>query len=132
MPTREFIDPPDIYRPTWQFSHAIRISGGDLLVCSGIVGLEPDGTIARGDIVRQAEVAFDNLRRVTEAAGGSLRDIVKLTVYLGEDFRIHRDQLREIRARHFTEDFPASTLVQAAGFASPDYLIEIDALAVIG
>jgi enamine deaminase RidA (YjgF/YER057c/UK114 family) len=42
-----------------------------------------------------------------------------------------RDDLREVRARYFTHDFPVSTLVQVAGFAGPDYRFEIEAIAAV-
>ncbi|BDZ64398.1 RidA family protein [Agromyces mangrovi Wang et al. 2018] len=127
---KEIIVPQGVYPPTADFSQAIRVSGGDLLFVSGIIGYRLDGTMPTG-AVEQAEVAFDNLRRVLESAGGSMADIVKVNVYLGEDFRLMRDELREVRARFFTHDFPVSTLVQVAGFANPDYLFEIEAIAAL-
>jgi len=127
---KEIIVPEGVYPPTADFSQAIRVSGGDLLFLSGIIGYRLDGTMPKG-AVEQAEVAFDNLRRVLESAGGSMADIVKVNVYLGEDFRLMRDELREVRARFFTHDFPVSTLVQVAGFANPDYLFEIEAIAAL-
>jgi 2-iminobutanoate/2-iminopropanoate deaminase len=128
---KEFLNPSDIYPPTAKFTQAIKVTGGTLVFLSGIVGYEPDMTIARGNVVRQAEVAYENLRKVMAAAGGSLQDIVKVTIYLGEDFTQRRDELREIRTRFFGDHAPASTLVQVAGFASPDYLFEIEAVAVL-
>lgn len=128
---KEYLNPSDIYPPTAKFTQAIKVRGGTLLFCSGIVGFEQDMTIARGDVVRQAEVAYDNLRRVLTAAGGTLDDVVKVTIFIGEDFTARRDALRDVRQRFFGEHAPASTLVQVAGFASPDYLFEIEAVAVL-
>jgi len=128
---KEFLNPSDVYAPTGQFTQAIKVTGGTLVFVSGIVGYEPDMTIAKGDLVRQAEVAYENLRKVLSAAGGSLSDIVKVTIYLGEDFAERRDELRELRRRFFGDHSPASTLVQVAGFASHDYLFEIEAVAVL-
>lgn len=128
---KEFLNPSDIYSPTAKFTQAIKVTGGTLVFVSGIVGYEHDMTIARGDVVRQAEVAYENLRRVMAAAGGSLEDVVKVTIYIGEDFAQRRDALREIRTRFFGDHAPASTLVQVAGFASHDYLFEIEAVAVL-
>ena len=129
--TKEFLNPSDVYPPTAKFTQAIKVTGGTLVFISGIVGYEPDMTIARGDVVRQAEVAYENLRRVMVAAGGSLEDVVKVSIYIGEDFTQRRDELREIRTRFFGHHAPASTLVQVAGFASHDYLFEIEAVAVL-
>lgn len=129
--TKEFLNPSDVYQPTGQFTQAIKVTDGTLVFVSGIVGYEPDMTIAKGDIVRQAEVAYENLRRVMAAAGGSPSDIVKVTIYIGEDFTAKREALRDVRSKFFGDHAPASTLVQVAGFASHDYLFEIEAVAVL-
>ena len=120
-----------MYRATWQFNQAVRIRGGDLLFVSGIVGLAPDGSIATDDIVEQSQVAFENLSMVLEEAGGSLADVIKINVYVGESYSHRRDDLRKVRARFFTGDYPVSTLIQVAGFANPEYLFEVEAIAVL-
>ena len=120
-----------MYRATWQFNQAVRIRGGDLLFVSGIVGLAPDGSIATDDIVEQSQVAFQNLSMVLEEAGGSLADVIKVNVYVGESYSHRRDDLRKVRARFFTGDYPVSTLIQVAGFANPEYLFEVEAIAVL-
>ena len=120
-----------MYRATWQFNQAVRIRGGDLLFVSGIVGLAPDGSIATDDIVEQSQVAFENLSMVLEEAGGSLADVIKVNVYVGESYSHRRDNLRKVRARFFTGDYPVSTLIQVAGFANPEYLFEVEAIAVL-
>lgn len=130
MSHKEYITPDTVHAPTWQFNHAVKVNGGSLLFVSGMVGYRTDGTMPRG-LVEQAEVAFENLQRVLEAAGGSVEDIVKVNVYVGEDYRLHREGLRAVRARFFSHDFPVSTLVQVAGFADPDYLFEIEAVAAL-
>jgi 2-iminobutanoate/2-iminopropanoate deaminase len=127
---REAVNPPEMYAPTWQFSQALKVTGGTFLFVSGVMGYRPDGVMPTG-IVAQAEGAFTNLRTVLRAAGGDLDDIVKVTVFVGEDYATHRDELREVRALFFTGTPPASTLVQVAGFANPEYLIEIEATAVL-
>ena len=52
-------------------------------------------------------------------------------MYVGADYLEHRAELRAVRSRYFAEPFPASTLVQVAGFANPDYLIEVEAVAAL-
>ena len=127
---KEIVQPEGIYAPTWQFSQAIKVTRGSLVFVSGIMGFRPDGSMPQG-IVAQADSAFDNLAKVLQAAGGGLSDIVKVNVYVGEDYQTHRDELREVRARYFTRDFPVSTLVQVAGFADPSYLFEVEAIAAL-
>lgn len=129
---KEIIQADDTYALPWQFNQAVKVTEGrSILFFSALAGYEPDGTLDRDNAAAQAEAAFENLRKVVEAAGGTMADIVKTTVYVREDFRIHRDALREVRSRYFTGDFPASTLIQVAGFANPDYLFEIEAIAIL-
>lgn len=128
--SRRHVVPEGVYPPTADFSQAIRVTGGDLVFVSGIIGMRPDGTMpdtARGQI----DLAFQNLVAVLAAADAAPSDVVKVNVFVREDFRLVRDDLREIRGRYFTEDFPVSTLVQVAGFADPRYLFEIEAIAVV-
>lgn len=128
--SRRIVVPEGVYPPTADFSQAIRVSGGDLVFVSGIIGMRPDGTMP--DTAReQIDLALQNLVAVLAAADAAPSDVVKVNVFVREDFRLVRDDLREIRRRHFTQDFPVSTLVQVAGFADPRYLFEIEAIAVV-
>jgi enamine deaminase RidA (YjgF/YER057c/UK114 family) len=128
--TRRIVVPEGVYPPTADFSQAIRVSGGDLVFVSGIIGMRPDGSMP--DTAReQIDLALQNLVAVLAAADAAPSDVVKVNVFVREDFRLVRDDLREIRRRYFTEDFPVSTLVQVAGFADPRYLFEIEAIAVV-
>jgi enamine deaminase RidA (YjgF/YER057c/UK114 family) len=127
---KQIVEPAGVYPPTADFSQAIRVSGGDLVFVSGIIGMRPDGTMP-ADTREQVELAFANLARVLDAAGATPADVVKVNVFVRDDFRLVRDDLREIRARYFTHDFPVSTLVQVAGFAGPDYRFEIEAIAAV-
>jgi 2-iminobutanoate/2-iminopropanoate deaminase len=128
---RRTIEVPSIYPMTWQYSPAISVSGGRTVYISGVIGARPDGSIPVGDIGAQAELAFSNLEQVVLAAGGTMRDIVKVNVYVGEEYAGRAAELRAIRQRYFPSDYPTSTLVRVAGFANPDYLFEIEAVAVV-
>ena len=126
---KEIVQPEGVYPPTADFSQAIRVSGGDLVFVSGIIGMRPDGTMPES-AVEQIELAFENLVRVLAAAGATAADVVKVNVFVKDDFALVRDDLRSIRRRYFTHDFPVTTPVQVAGFAGPGYLFEIEAIAV--
>jgi enamine deaminase RidA (YjgF/YER057c/UK114 family) len=128
---KTFVNPPDVYKAPWRFNQAVKVSGaGSLLFLSGIIGYEMDGSLPK-DILTQAENAYASLKRIVEAAGGTMADVVKTNVYVGEEYQIHRDELRDIRARYFTDDYPATTLLRVAGFANSGYLFEIEAIAVL-
>jgi len=130
MVHKQVIVPEGVYPPTAAFSQAIRVAAGDLVFVSGIIGMRPDGTMP-STTREQVELAFENLVAVLRAADAAPDDVVKVNVFIGEAFDLVRDDLREIRARHFTRDFPVSTLVQVAGFASPEYRFEIEAIAAL-
>ncbi len=128
----EHLNPDVVYEPPWKFTQAVKVKNvGSLLFLSGIVAFDQDGNIARGDIVTQAEVVYDNIRKIVESAGGTVDSIVKMNTYIGEDWRVHRTEIRDARLKVFPDDPPASTLLQVAGFADPDYMIEIEAIAVL-
>ena len=128
----EHLNPDSVYEPPWKFTQAVKVrNAGTLLFLSGIVAFDQDGNIARGEIVKQAEVVYDNIRKIVESPGGTVANIVKMNTYIGEDWRVHRDEIRNARLNVFPDDPPASTLLQVAGFADPDYLIEIEAIAVL-
>lgn len=127
---KTIVEVPSIYEPAGQYSHAISVTGGRTVYLSGVVGKRPDGSMAEG-VGAQADQAFQNLQEVMHAAGGTLADIVKVGIFLGVDFATHAAELREIRARYLIGDFPTSTLLRVDGFAGPEYLFEIEAVAVI-
>ena len=107
------------------YSQAI-VSGG-FVFTAGQIGLEPaSGEFVEGGVAEQAERALQNLAAVLEAAGSSVRDVVKTTLYLADmgDFVT----VNEIYAGYFSEPFPARSAVQAAKLPK-GALVEIDAIA---
>jgi len=86
--------------------------------------------VGAGDFIAQATQVFENLGRALAAAGAGFSDLVKTTVYVTDPR--YREALREVRDRYLDGNaLPASTLVVVAGLALPEYLLEIEAVAVI-
>ena len=113
---------------TTGYAHAWRVD--NLLFISGQVAVNPqDEIVGKGDIRAQAEQAFANLQTVLSAAGLTIRDVVKLTTLCTERSGI--PAIREVRQRVFGGHTPASTLMIVAGLASPDLLVEIEAIAAV-
>lgn len=79
--------------------------------------------------MKQTRQVLKNIKAILEAAGGTMNDIVKVTVYL-VDMK-HFDDVHKVRAEYFKEKPPASTLVQVSSLVSPEWLIKIDAIAVL-
>ena len=101
---------------------------GNTVYLAGAIGTNDDGSLSP-DIKVQTRRAWEKLSKVMEEAGGSLRDIVKVTVFL-TDMRYQHGQ-GEVRAELFPGDKPASTLVQCVALAIPGALIEIEGIAIL-
>lgn len=109
------------------YSPGFRI--GDLVIVSGQAALDGQGrTVGVGDFDAQAEQVFANLRRVLEAAGSSLGQVVKVTIYLTD--MANFPKIVALRARHFTRPWPADTIVEVRALARPELQIEIEAIAL--
>lgn len=107
------------------YSQAVR--AGNTVYLSGQIPLDPDsGELVTGDIAVQIRQVFDNLTAVAEAAGGSLDDAVKLTVYLTD--LGHFPAVNEIMAEYFSEPYPARA---AVGIASLPRNAEVEAEAIL-
>jgi enamine deaminase RidA (YjgF/YER057c/UK114 family) len=120
----------DVYDPPG-YSQAIKVTGAQtILFLSGQVAYDEKGGPAhRGDFTAQARTVFRAVKSQVEAGGGTLANVVKLTTYL-TDIR-HRADLVPVREEFFGKKLPASTLVGVAALAHPDWLIEVEAIAVI-
>lgn len=117
---------PDPYAP-FLLSQAIQL--GNLVFVSGQAAIGGDGEIVgKGDFDRQAEQAFKNLDRVLRAAGTTLGNVVKVTIFLTS--MSHFPKIVELRRQWFSAPYPADTIVEVSGLYSPDAMIEIEAIAV--
>lgn len=126
---RQYIEPDGIAPAPEPYAHAVRC--GDAVFIAGQVAFDEDNrVVGAGDAAAQAERVWHNLRLAVEGAGGNVRDIVKITVFLKDI----RDAPAEIaaRERHFDPGaFPICTMIQAASLGLPELLMEIDAIAVL-
>jgi 2-iminobutanoate/2-iminopropanoate deaminase len=101
------------------------------LVVNGVAylaGMTAGGT--EGDEYAQAKAIFTKIRHLVEAAGGSMADILKVTIFVTDITQ--REKVWQARREFFTGNFPASTLVQVAALANPSLKVEIEAVACIG
>ncbi len=104
---------------------------GDQVFLSGMTASGPDGKAIGGDSMEaQARAVFAKIGKLVEAAGASLADIVKLTIYVTDVAR--RAEIGRVRAEAFPGEKPCSTLVEVKGLVAPDLLIEVDAVAIVG
>ena len=107
------------------YSQAVRVD--NTVYCSGQIGLDPKTMQMAEGIDAQIHRVFDNLKAVAEAAGGTLNDVVRFTVYL-TDLK-HFAKVNEIMATYLQEPYPARAAVGVASLPR-DALVEIDAVLV--
>src|ERR1700676_1182842 len=118
-------------QPSGVFSHATAIEAtGRLVFISGMTSRRADGTIAGvGDIEAQTRQVCQNVKAAVEAAGGTMDDICRVDVYVRN--MEHFEKIHKVRREYFKAPAPASTMVEITKMTSPEYLIEINAIAVL-
>ncbi|HKX17994.1 MAG TPA: RidA family protein [bacterium] len=111
---------------TTGYSHAAKTGG--LVYIAGQIAQDVEGNlVGRGDIEAQAVQIFENLKTVLASAGTSLDQVLKLTTFTTSV--AYRQKIAEVRARYFKDYFPPNTFLVVASLATPDYLLEIEAVA---
>ena len=123
------LNPAGLSTPTG-YSHVVIPQGGRPVFIAGQVANDKSGAVVgKGDFKAQTKQVFENLKTAVEAAGGSMADVAKITIYVTDLSQIAA--LREVRQQYFTGNPPASTLVQVVSLARPEYLVEIEAIASV-
>lgn len=125
--SKEIISTTDAPAAIGPYSQAVRV--GDLVFVSGQIPLDPaSGELVRGSIDAQVRRVFDNLKAVAEAAGSSLDQTVRVTIYL-TDLR-HFGTVNEIMSSYFNEPYPARAAVGVASLPR-DSAVEADAILAV-
>jgi enamine deaminase RidA (YjgF/YER057c/UK114 family) len=111
----------------------VAATGGKTVYVSGQVGVNERGeVVGKGDLRAQTEQTFKNLQHALAAVGAGFRDVVKTNLYVVGLKPEHVPILREVRSRYVSAEHPpASTLVGVSALVGADWLIEIEAVAVI-
>lgn len=115
------------------YSHAAEIDLGKskMLIISGQVAMDAEGrVVGMNNFEQQADQVFKNIKTIVESSGGTMNDVVKFTFYLRDVSNIVK--VREVRDRYVnTATPPASTLVEVSDLFRDEFLLEIEATAVI-
>ncbi|WP_217166283.1 RidA family protein [Streptomyces sp. AC512_CC834] len=124
------ISAPEGVAPAAQYTHVV-LGTGRFVAVSGQLALDEDGkVVGEGDAAVQARQVFENLRRCLAAAGATFDDVVKLTFFVTDV--AHMAAIRAARAEHIPDDrLPAASAVQVAALVRPEFLMEIEAFAVV-
>ena len=135
MAEREGFQPPQLMERVLDgqriYWHVLAVSEARRFIfVSGQLPRAKDGSVvAPGDMAGQIRQVGDNIRVCLEAAGASLRDLVRITCYTTDIEEFHRHA--RVRNEYFGESLPASTAVEVRRLGHPDFMIEIEATAVV-
>lgn len=126
------LNPPTLSKPTG-YSHATLVTAGRHVHVSGQVALNASGEIVgKGDIAAQTEQVYQNLKAALSAAGADMRHVFKLVTYVVDLTPARAAEIRKVRLAHMIEgDYPASTMVGTTALVHPDFLIEVEAIALL-
>lgn len=129
---KQFINPPAL-NPANGYTHVVTATSGKTIYVSGQVSLnERAEVVGKGDVRAQVEHVFQNLKAALAAAGATFDDVVKVTYYVVGLTAEQLPHIREVRAKYLNKEKPpASTLVGVAALAVPDWLVEIEVVAVV-
>jgi enamine deaminase RidA (YjgF/YER057c/UK114 family) len=118
-------------QPGGHFSQAITVeASGRLVFISGMVAQRPDGTIAGiGDIEAQTRQVCENVKAAVEAAGGTMANVCRVDVYVSNMENLA--PIHQCPRENYPSTPPATTQVEVSKFTHHDYLIEMNAIAVV-
>lgn len=131
--SKQFINPPAL-NPANGFTHVVSATAGKTIYVSGQVSVnEKAEVVGTGDFRVQVEHTFVNLKSCLAAAGATFDDVVKITYFVVDLKPEHVPVVREVRKKHLNAaNPPASSLVGVAALVVPEWLIEIELVAVVG
>jgi 2-iminobutanoate/2-iminopropanoate deaminase len=126
---RKVIQPKDLWDPRPRFAQVVQ--SGNHLYIAGQTAVDGNGNVVgKGDIEVQTRQVFQNLQKCLEAVGARFDQVVKLNIY-STDLDAHLGVITKVRREYFPKEPVASTTVQVPRLVHPDWLIEIEAVAVL-
>jgi len=123
------MQPEGLWDPRPRFAQVAKI--GNQIYIAGQTAVDEKGNVVgKGDIEAQARQIFRNLQKCLKAAGAGFDEVVKLNIY-STDLDAHLPTITKIRREYFPGEPVASTTVQVSRLVHPDWLLEIEAVAVL-
>lgn len=125
---------PESLAPPRGYSNGILTKGGRVLFIAGQTGMDVTGKITNPfDLIDQFRGTLENMQTILREAGGSMTDIVKMTIYVTDKRAYHaqRNRIGEVYREYFGKYFPAMTFIEVQGLYDQNAMIEIESIAVI-
>jgi 2-iminobutanoate/2-iminopropanoate deaminase len=129
MATKQRISSPHVQDPppqTW--SNCLVV--GDQVFIAGMTSRTGSEVVGGSSMYEQARAVFAKIKHLMEAAGGRMDDLVKVVIYVTDIKR--REEVWQARREFFSGAFPVSTLIEIRALATPELLVEIDAIGILG
>ncbi len=126
---RKVIQPKGIWDPRPRFAQVVQ-SGNQVYIAGQTAMDETGQVVGEGDIEAQTRQVFQNLQKCLEAAGAKFDQVIKLNIY-STDLDAHLGAITKVRREYFPQEPAASTTVQVSRLVHPDWLVEIEAVAVL-
>jgi 2-iminobutanoate/2-iminopropanoate deaminase len=124
------MNPPSVPAPIrGYYSNCVRVRAGSLLFISGQIGTDANGRLVGSDAAAQADQALRNIELLLQANGASMKDVVKVTVYVTDMDDL--DVIAPVRMKYFPANGPASAIVEVSRLALPELKVEIEAIAAV-
>ncbi len=129
------VNPAGLAKPVG-FSHGLEVTGGRLLFLSGQVAFDKHGNlVGRGDVVAQFRQVCENLKTLLEDRGGTLQDVVKLTIYIldRDDYRAKGKAIGQVYRDYFGRHYPSMSLIEVSGLfnEAAGVMIEIEGIGAL-
>lgn len=129
---RKPLNPPNLPNTLIEgHSQAVVVQGGTRVLMSSQVGVDTEGHLAGPELPEQTQAALDNIERLLTSLGGDLTRVVMLRIYLAESVRYEQQGVMEALKHRFPIAPPAATWLIVYGLAEPEWLIAIEAEAVL-
>jgi len=126
---REIIQPEGLWDPRPRFAQVVKI-GKQVYVAGQTAVDEKGNVVGKGDIEAQTRQIFKNLQKCLRATGAGFDQVVKLNIY-STDLDAHLPTIAKVRKEYFPKEPVASTTIQVPRLVHPDWLLEIEAIAVL-
>ncbi|MBZ0329735.1 RidA family protein [Halomonas sp. ANAO-440] len=129
---REVINPRGVPNTLqYGFSQAVMVKGGYRVHLSGQVGVDSHECLVGPDLEGQTFAALDNIAAILGTLGGELSDVVMMRIYIAEPARYDQEDVMRALLARFPQSPPASSWLIVSGLAEPEWLVEIEAEAVL-
>jgi reactive intermediate/imine deaminase len=125
---KKIVQPSKVHVPQAGYSHAVKVTGSELIFVAGQISRDKNGNIVGvDDIEAQTKQVLENLRAVLEEANSGLDDVVWTEIYLTD--MTNRDRMFSIYSKCFSNSPPPNVLIEVRGLARKEFLVEIAAIA---